>query len=111
MELEAAYDEIRARGAQPLAISVDSLDDARAMAGHADASFPVLSDADGVVSRAYGLLDLLSDGVAAPATLILDHEGGLVASHVGADIDDRVPAETIVDFLESMSATGVGTVS
>ncbi|MCH7607290.1 MAG: peroxiredoxin family protein [Chloroflexi bacterium] len=111
MELEAAYADIRASGAQLLAISVDSVDDARAMAEHAGASFPVLSDADRVVSTAYGLFDLLSDGVSAPATLIVDHDGNLAASHVGTSITDRVPAETIVEFLRELSGAGVGTAS
>ena len=111
MELEAAYADIRAHGAQLLAISVDSIDDARAMAEHAGASFPVLSDAEGAISKTYRLFDLLSDGVSAPATLILDHEGNLAASHIGTAISDRVPAETIVEFLRTMSASGVGTAS
>ena len=111
MELEAAYDDIRANGAQLLAISVDSVDDARAMAEHAGASFPVLSDADHVVSTAYRLFDLLDDGVSAPATLIIDHDGSLAASHVGATTADRVPAATIVDFLRELSGAGDGTQS
>ena len=111
MELEAAYDDIRAHGAQLLAISVDSVQDARAMAEHAGASFPVLSDEDRVVSSAYGLFDLLSDGVSAPATLIVDHDGRLAASNVGTTISDRVPAETIVDFLRDLSGAGGGTQS
>ena len=111
MELEAAYDDIRASGAQLLAISVDSVGDARAMTEHAGASFPVLSDAAHVVSTAYGLFDLLADGVSAPATLIIDHDGNLAASHVGTSITDRVPAETIVAFLKELSGTGGGTAS
>ncbi len=111
MELEAAYDDIRAHGAQLLAISVDSVDDARAMAEHADASFPVLSDAGHVVSTAYGLFDLLADGVSAPATLIVDHDGNLAASHVGTSVTDRVPAETIIAFLRELSGADGGTAS
>ena len=111
MELEAVYADIRANGAQLIAISVDSVDDARAMAEHAGASFPVLSDADLVVSTAYGLFDLLADGVSAPATLIIDHDGNLAARHVGTTVSDRVPAETIVDFLRELSGAGVGTQS
>ncbi len=111
MELEAAYDDIRAHGGQLLAISVDSVDDARARAEHARASFPVLSDADRFVSTAYGLFDLLADGVSAPATLIVDHDGILAASHVGTSVSDRVPAKTIVEFLRELSGAGVGTAS
>ncbi len=111
MELEAAYDDIRANGAQLLAISVDSPDDARAMAEHAGASFPVLSDADRVVSTAYGLFDLLEDGVSAPATLIVDHEGNLAGRYIGKTVADRVSARAIVDFLRELSGAGGGTPS
>ena len=109
MELQESYDEIRAHGAQLLAISVDTLADASRMAGHAGATFPVLADEDRVVTKTYGLFDLLSDGVGAPATLILDRDGNLAASHVGTSIDDRVPAATIIEFLEGKSGGAAGT--
>ena len=109
MELQQSYEEIRAHGAQLLAISVDTLDDASRMAGQAGATFPVLADEDRVVTKTYGLFDLLSDGVAAPATLILDRDGNLAASYVGASISDRVPATAIIAFLEGKSGAPIGT--
>ncbi len=111
MELQQSYDEIRAHGAQLLAISVDTLADAGRMADHAGATFPVLADEDRVVTKTYGLFDLLSDGVAAPATLILDHDGNLAASQVGTSVSDRVPAATIIEFLQSRSSAPAGTAS
>ena len=111
MELQESYGEIRARGAQLLAISVDTLADAGRMADHAGATFPVLADEDRVVTQTYGLFDLLSDGVAVPATLILDHDGNLTGSYVGTSISDRATADAIIAFLDSMSGGGAVTAS
>ena len=79
------------------------------MADHAEASFPILYDEDFAVTTAYGLYDLLGDGVSAPATLLLDSDGSLLGSHVGRDIGDRVPASVILDALRGTEATVPGT--
>jgi peroxiredoxin len=96
---EEFYPQIRAAGAELLAISTDDLDGARQMAEHAGATFPVLADADHAVASAYGVFDLLGDGVAAPAVFILAPDGTLLGGHVGQSIGDRVPAQSILDFL------------
>jgi peroxiredoxin len=102
---------MRAEGAELLAISVDSQADALRMADHAEASFPILYDENAVVAAAYGLYDLLGDGVSAPATLVLDRDGSLLGSHVGRDIADRVPASVILDALRGTEAMAEGTSS
>ena len=103
MELQGAYRDIRAQGAELLAISVDSVADARRMADYAGADFPVLADEDRGVAQAYGVFDLLRDGVSAPATLIIDRNGALAATHVGSRIDDRVSTGTILEFLRQLN--------
>ena len=60
-------------------------------------SFPVLADPGHTVASAYGVFDLLGDGVAAPATFIVTADG--VRGYVGRDIADRVPAAEIVRLL------------
>ena len=62
------------------------------------------------MARPYGVFDLLEDGVAAPATLILNREGELAGTHIGEDIADRVSAATIIAFLADLSG-GPGTSS
>jgi len=111
VELQAAYPAIRAEGAQLLAISGDSEADARRMADHAEASFPILYDENAAVTTAYGLYDLLGDGVSAPATLVLNRDGSMLGSHVGRDIADRVPASVILDALRGTEETAPGTSS
>ncbi len=102
MELDDAYDLIRAEGAELLAISTDTLENARLMQELTGARFPVLADPDHAVTSAYGLFDLLGDGVSAPATYVLTPRG--ITRHVGEDIGDRVPAAAIIDFLRQINA-------
>ena len=102
MELQGAYEDIQAQGAELVAISVDTLDGAQQMWAHAGAEFPVLADPTTEVVRRYGIFDLLDDGVSAPATFIVQGGGVFVAGHVGQDIADRVPAEAIVEALRTL---------
>ena len=102
MELQEFYPAIRDHGAELVAISVDDLDGARNMRDYAKADFPVLSDADASVTQRYGVYDLLGDGVAAPATFILDANLRIVAGAVGQEIGDRVPAQAILNTLREL---------
>ncbi|MCE2469961.1 MAG: redoxin domain-containing protein [Dehalococcoidia bacterium] len=102
MELQDAYADIRAQGAELVAISVDDIAGAQRMREHASAEFPVLSDADASVTRRYGVFDLLDDGVAAPATFVLDDSLRIVAGAVGNAIGDRVPAQVIINTLREL---------
>ncbi|MEX2430814.1 MAG: redoxin domain-containing protein [Dehalococcoidia bacterium] len=100
VELQGAYGDLRAEGAELLAVSTDGLADAERMVSHANAQFPVLADSDHAVASSYGLFDLLGDGVSAPATLILGPNGAIIGGRVGEDINDRVPAAAILQFLQ-----------
>lgn len=62
------------------------------------ASYPILADPTRAAARAYGVFDLLGDGVAAPATLLVDADG-LIATQVGRTIGDRPSAAAILDAL------------
>ena len=79
------------------------------MAEHTRASFPVLSDADHLVTGSYGLFDLLDDGVSAPATLILNRDSELIGSQVGSSVSDRASAASILQFLRERNGTVPGT--
>ncbi len=75
------------------------------MRDHAGASYPVLADPGGQgAASPYGVFNLLGDGVAAPATLIIA-DGQIAASHYGQDIGERTPAAAIIHVLRDI--TGV----
>ena len=102
MELQAAYEAIRAEGAEVLAVSVDNTADARRMADYAQAGFPVLADEGAAVTKNYGIYNLLSDGVAAPATFILRSDATVYAHRIGQDIGDRVSSQSIIETLRAL---------
>ena len=86
-------------GAEIIAISVDSELDAARMVERYGLEFPVLYDSSADVARAWGILNLLDDGVAAPATYVFDSTGDLVAYNIGETIADRPSAVEILAVL------------
>jgi peroxiredoxin len=65
----------------------------------ASVSFPVLADPDHSTADAYGVYNLLGDGIAAPSVFIVDKSGRIVWSYVGTNANDRPGAETILQNL------------
>ena len=94
-----------------MAISTDNVLDAVNMASFIGADpdsgygtgFHILADGDTSVAREYGVFDLHADGVAAPATFILNKEGEVVAYHVGRDVTDRPTTEGVLLQLDQMA--------
>lgn len=69
------------------------------MAQGIQASFPVLADADHAVAEAYGVYDLLGDGVAAPAVFVINPAGEVVWSYVGQNATDRPSAAEVLSHV------------
>jgi len=69
------------------------------------ASFPILSDSEKVVSRAYGVYDLLGDGVATPSIFFITKER-LIGYYIGANAGDRIETQEIINILEEYSIKG-----
>ena len=108
-DFQGAYSDMRAQGAELLAISVDSAADARRMATHVEASFPVLYDENRSVLATYGLTEALSDGGFSSATFILDRNRNLTLDPVGSTPANRLPGETIVEVLRQLNGNAPGT--
>ncbi len=98
--MQSFYHEFENRNVGLAAISTDSLVDAEQMEVLAEAEFPILADTNADVSSDYGVFNLLGDNVAAPATFIIEPDGGVVWGYVGVDIGDRVPTLVILDVLD-----------
>lgn len=96
--MEEAYEEIRGQGAELLAISTDDIGGAQRMQQTVGATFRVLADPTRATAEAYRVFDLLGDGVAAPATFIVDADS-LIAVHVGSSIGDRPSAASLLHTL------------
>ena len=72
---------------------------AQTMAQLINASFPILADANHAVADAYGVFNLLGDGVATPSVFVIDPGGRIVWSYVGQDANDRPPADEVLRHL------------
>ena len=85
-----------------LAISVDDLSDATKVVEELGIPFPVLYDPSTGVPEAYMVYDLLGDGLAAPATFIVDREGIIRWKYVGRSIGDRAATSEILAQLSQI---------
>lgn len=99
MELQSAYPQFQTRKAEILAVAFQDAARAQTMAQAIGAGFPILADANHAVANAYGVFNLLGDGVATPSVFIIDPAGRIVWSYVGQDANDRPPAGQILDHL------------
>jgi peroxiredoxin Q/BCP len=99
VDLNSRYADFQARNTEIIALAVQKISDAEAMAQATGANFPILANENHSVADNYGVYNLLGDGVAAPAVFVIDRSGQIVWSHVGQDINDRPSAQTILDHL------------
>lgn len=82
------FDEFQKRGAQVAGVSVDTSDHNAELVNKLLLPFPLLSDARGDVTRAYGLWNS-REGVAVPAVVVVDHSGTVRYLYKGTDFADR----------------------
>ncbi len=76
------------------------------MRDFAAAEFPILADTSEDVAKEYGVFNLLEDGVAAPATFIIQPDGAIVWWYIGVNIGDRVPTRAILEVLDAFLEGG-----
>lgn len=69
-------------------------------------SFPVARDADGRVSKAWGVYDVLGDGLAAPSTFVIDAHGELAFWKIGTNLTDRPSAGEILAAVQQLVRKG-----
>ena len=118
-QIQRHIPEIKQLGATLLAISPQSPDDALTMKQKNQPGFEVLSDIDQKVNKAYNLqfdpgqdyhdrrdLTLLNDDgsktLPVPATLIINSNRKIAATHVEANYTLRMSAEEIIAILQGM---------
>ncbi len=93
-QLAHTYQQFQDAGVALLMISVDSPKRAAQLAAETGAPFPVLSDVDDDVTVAY---NLFANGIALPATMLIDTEGRVRWLYVGQNPADRPRPETMLD--------------
>lgn len=106
MQLTEAYDRFQELGVEVIAISMDDGATAAKTVGMHNLEFPVLYDTDGTVSRAWSVYNVLGDGLAAPATFIIDGAGRLALWKIGQNIVDRPSTGEILAAVEELVGEG-----
>lgn len=79
-------------------MSADSQETSRALADKLGIEFPMLSDPQLEVVRAYGIEEVGKD-IARPATFVLDADGRVLFAHVGKVPGDRPLIKRMFDAL------------
>ena len=99
MELQESYSQFRDIGAEVIAISVDTEENAVAVVEKLGLEYPVLYDTSHDVSTAWHVFNVLQDGVSAPAAYVFDAAGNLVAYRIASNISDRPDASELLNTL------------
>lgn len=104
-------DALERRGGTLLAISADSPPELAELARAQDLRFPLLSDPDRQVIRAYGLLHTGGGpgggDIAIPAQVLVRSDGSVAWRHVSGTITDRMdPADTLAALSALLPGSG-----
>ena len=99
MNLHNHYRDFQARDTEVIALAVHNLAAAEQIARLTGAPFPILADPDHAAAEAYGVYNLLGDGIATPSVFIIDTSGQVVWSYVGQSAADRPSVQMILENL------------
>ena len=102
--LDARRDELQARGADVIAISVDDPETNAALVDRLDLSFPVLSDAELATVRSFGVEDVPND-ISKPAAFLVDADGTILFSKVGESATDRADLDQVLRILDARASS------
>jgi peroxiredoxin len=92
---------MKARGAELVAISVDSPARCGALAKKLGLEFPVLSDPDLAVIRGWGVADE-ENGIAWPAVYVVSRDGRIAWRSLAETYPKRPASEEIIAALEAL---------
>lgn len=92
--------QIEALGVQLVAISVDSAEDSSALRERLGLPFPMLSDADLAVAKAYQVA-MKGQDIAVPATMVVLPNREIVWKYVGEHPPDRPAEDIVIEQLEA----------
>jgi len=82
-----------------VAVAVNQVDAVAGAGAVVGAGYPLLADPEHQVAEAYGVYNLLGDGLAAPAVFVIASDGRILWSAVGQSSADRPPAALILQQL------------
>ncbi len=95
LELQDHFGEFAAKHASVVAVSVDAPDRSRTLAGKLGLAFPILSDPDRNLIRAWGVEDA-DNGLAWPSVFVVGGDGTVVARWVSTSFKVRPSTEEVL---------------
>jgi peroxiredoxin len=87
------------KGAQIIALAVQSQNEAGFAVMNTNAQYPILADTDRAVAIEYGVYDLFSDSSAAGSVFIIGQDGRIVWDYIAIAQRDRAPSRIILKNL------------
>ena len=75
---------------------MDSVSEAAALVKSLDLGYKLLSDPQANMIKAYGVYNLLDDGVATPSVFIIGSGKKIIWNYIGKNISDRPSIENIL---------------
>jgi peroxiredoxin len=101
-----SWERFESAGLQVAAISVDTVEQNRAMVDKLLLPFPILSDPEARVIEPWGLLNEVERGIAKPALFLVRPDWSFALSYVGVDFTDRPTDEELFTGAATVSAAG-----
>jgi peroxiredoxin len=95
VELQSRQAEFTKLDASLIALSVDSVDDSKALSERESLSMPILSDPDRAITKAFGLDDPANE-ISWPAVYVLARDGTVAWRVVLEGYKERPPADDIL---------------
>jgi peroxiredoxin len=103
------YKDLRAAGAEVVAISVDPSDRSAALKKDLSIPFPLLSDSSRAIIIEWGVLNAAEKGgIAIPATFLIDRERKVRLAKV-EDMMMRIEPREMLDFVRGMASEAPAT--
>ena len=97
--MQSYYQAFQDAGAEVISLVVASNQVVAGWCQRAGISYPLLADPEHHVAGAYGVYNLLGDGLAAPAVFVIEPDGRIAWSHVSQSAGERPGAQAILDHL------------
>ena len=93
------YEKIKAKGAELIAISSDTVASSKQTVDKEGLKFPVLADSEKQTIADYNVVDPNNKHIARPATFIINQNGIVTWIFLDKRLGQRIPNEDIIDQL------------
>lgn len=97
--MQDGYEKIKAKGAELIVISSDTVASSKQTVNKQGLKFPVLADSEKQTIADYNVVDPNNKHIARPATFIINQNGIVTWIFLDKRLGQRIPNEDIIDQL------------